>query len=126
MSGFDDLILEAMPFLASEHIQGTSGADWEWIYDLTDNSAAAVDMTSGFTGICKIRTAQSGGSDVATPTVTFPAAGRIKCAVPNATTESIAAGVYYHELEVTRTSDGKKIKVVGAGRGVFEVLDEVM
>lgn len=124
MAGFDDLIPGAMPYLATESIEATAGADWEWGYVLKDASGALVDMTTGYTAICQIRS--SSGTLIETPTVTFPAAGQVVCTVANADTEGITAGRYLHELEITRTSGGKKIKVVGGRKSTFTVLAEVL
>lgn len=123
MAGFDDLIPEAMPYLATEAIEATKGADWEWGYVLNDNDGTPVNMTSGYTGLCQIR--DDAGVLVLTPTVTFPVAGQVVCRVTNATTETATAGKHKHELEITRTSDGKKIKAVGGSRSTFTILAEV-
>lgn len=124
MSGFDDLIPAAMPYLATEDIQGSAGSTWEWSYDLQDNGSVAVDLTTGFTGVCEIRT-KPGAPVLIAPTVSFPAAGKVKVTATAAQTASLKPGIYRHEVEVTRTSDGKKVKLVGAGAAKFEVLGEV-
>jgi hypothetical protein len=124
LSGFADLIADALPYLAVEHIEATQGATWEWAYLLTDHSDANVDMTSGYTGACSIRV-KGGGTDVVSVAVTFPTSGQVKCAVTPANSAAVAAGTYYHELTLTRTSDGAVVKAVGGGDSKFAVKKKV-
>lgn len=124
MSGFADVIADAMPYLAVEHIQATQGATWEWTYLVTDHDGANVDMTTGYTGTCSIRT-KDGGTDVVTPAVTFPSSGQVKCKVLPAASAAVASGTYYHELTLTRTSDGAVVKAVGGQDSKFLVKKKV-
>lgn len=124
MAGFSDLIPAAMPYLATEKLAGVTGATWQWSYDVTDDAGDAVNMTTGFTGVCQIR--KPDGTLIVAPAVTFPSAGLVTCTVTAANTTSLTAGHYYHELEITRTSDSVVIKVVGGGRATFDVYHEVV
>lgn len=123
MAGFEDLIPASMPYMAREQLAGSTGSDWEWSYEVLDNSGNAVDFT-GCTAVCEIRD-KLGGTVVLAPAVTFPAAGQVKVTATNAQTAALAAGFYVHEVEVTRTSDGKKVKLVGAGDSQFTVKGQV-
>lgn len=77
-------------------------------------------MTTGYTGALSIRT-KDGGGDVVTVAVTFPSAGQVKCAVTPANSANVAADLYYHELTLTRSSDGAVVKAVGGGDSKFKV-----
>ncbi|HET6909048.1 MAG TPA: hypothetical protein VFH54_06900 [Mycobacteriales bacterium] len=120
--GFDDLVAEAMPFLATEELSGTAGASWEWSYELTDNDGALVDFT-GCTGTCTLATA-AGATPVLTPTVTFPSPGVVKVTATPTQTAAVTPGRYLHEVELVNAAS-RKIKVVGAGGGRFVVKQEV-
>ncbi len=124
MAGFDDLIEGFMPYGAREQISGAAGSDWEWSYTIQDNAGNNVDMTTGYTGLCQLRR-KVGDTVALTPTVTFPAAGQVKVTATKTQTAALAAGFYLHEVEVTRTSDGKTVKLVGAGDAQFTVKAEV-
>lgn len=124
MAGFDDLIADALPYLAREEITATQGTTWEWSYSVTDHDDAAVNMTTGFTGSCSIR--EVGGTvDLVTVTVTFPVSGQIKCKALPTSTDDIAPGNYFHELTIVRTSDSAKIIAVGGGDSQFSVKRKV-
>lgn len=124
MAGFDDLIPAAMPYLAVEFISGAAGSTWQWDYAVEDDDENPVDLTTGYTGVCELR-ATLGGAVAIAPTVSFPSVGTIRVSADAATTAAVAAGRYYHEVEVTRTSDSAVIKVVGGGDGRFVVKGEV-
>lgn len=126
MSGFNDVIDQALPYLARERIEATSGTTWSWGYLIADNDGALVDMTSGYTGTLSIRTASDGsGSEVIAPTVTFPSAGQVKCTAAPTATGALTPGSYFHELTITRTSDSAKVVVVGAGDSKFRIKKKV-
>lgn len=126
MSGFSDVIDQALPYLARERIEATTGTTWSWGYLIYDNDGALVDMTSGFTGTLSVRTKKDGtGTEVIAATVTFPSSGQVKCTATAAATAAVSPGDYYHELTVTRSSDSAKIVVVGAGDSKFEVKKKV-
>lgn len=114
MAGFEDLIAEAMPYLAREEMEATQDTTWRWGYIVTDFDKALVDLTVGFTGSCAIRV-KNGDTDAVTMTVTFPVAGQILCAADPPDNDEVPVGVYFHEVTVTRDSDGAQIVVVGSG-----------
>lgn len=118
MSGFDDLIPEAMPYMGTEEILATCGTSWLWEYELSDNTGALVNLTTGYTATAKICPPDSTTS-VVSVTVTFPTSGVVRCSVTAANSASVDPGVYYHEVTVTRTSDSSKIILVGAGDATF-------
>jgi len=123
MSGFDDLIPAAMPFLASEVIEATNGTSWEVEYLVFDDDDALVNMTVGFTGSASIRS--TGGGEVLAPTLTFPSAGVVRFAATPAQSAAVAEGSYGHEVTITRSSDSAKIIIVGGGGGRFIVRGKV-
>lgn len=120
MAGFDDLIPACDPYMQFDDLDKVAGNDWEWEYFVTDDGGDAIPWTTGYTGLCKIKNAD--GSTVVTPAVTFPAAGKLKLTVDNATTESLTAGQRLWEVEVARAGDGKKLPLVG---GYFRIRKEV-
>lgn len=122
MAGFDDLVAEAMPYMAVEHIMGARGSSWEWSYELRDTAGALVDWT-GVTGVCELRSAIGGGVVLA-PTVALPSAGIIKITATPTQTGGVTAGTYLHEVELTNAA-GRKVKVVGSGDSRFIVKAEV-
>lgn len=124
MTGFDDLILDALPYLAVEEISAAQGTTWRWGYSVTDHAGNDVDLTSGFTGSCSIRE-KGGVSDVVAVTVTFPVTGQILCAIAPTLSDDVARGTYYHELKIIRASDSAQILAVGAGDSVFLVKKRV-
>lgn len=119
MSGYDDLIPAAMPYLAIEHIAATAGTDWQWDYLLLDDAGDPVDVGTGFTRTMKLVTAD--GAVVYEPTVTQVSTGLVRCTLAHADSEGDPGTRYLHELAITRTSDDKRIVVVGAGDSVFVV-----
>lgn len=124
MAGFDDVIAQALPYLAVETLQATQDTTWQWGYLITDNDGALVDLTSGFTATLSVRP-KGGGTEVVAATVTFPTAGEVLCTVTPATSVGVAVGNYEHELTITRTSDGAQVIAVGAGHSTFQVLRKV-
>lgn len=125
MAGFDDIILEAQPYMATWPVEVTVGADWEILLgEFQDGSGTPIAWTAGYTGLCKVKN-KPGGDTLATPAITFPSAGYVKATVANAATENVLPGEWTWEVEVTRTSDGKKAKLIGGGRSSFTVLAEV-
>lgn len=122
MSGFDDLVTEAMPYLATEHITAAKGSSWEWSYKLTDATGTAVDFT-GCTGVCELRPT-IGGAVALAPTVTFAAGGYVKITATPTQTAALVAGRYLLELELANAA-GRKVKVVGAGDAFVTVKPEV-
>lgn len=124
MTGFADVITQALPYLATEVIQAVQGTTWEWYYNVTDNDGAQVNMTTGYTGTLSVRP-QGGGTEVVAAAVTFPSTGVVRCFAAPATTASVAPGTYVHELTITRTSDSAKVVAVGAGVSTFQVLAKV-
>lgn len=119
MAGFDDLIPEAMPYLAIEEISGTGGTDWQWDYQITDKSGNLVDFATGFTFAMKL--VNRAGVTVYSPTVAQVLTGVLRCTLAASATAADPGTKYLHELTITRTSDGKKIVVVGAGDSEFTV-----
>lgn len=122
MAGFDDLIAAAMPYLATEYITGSAGSDWEWDYEFEDDDGNLVTINSGFTFTAKLHS-RSGGTYtvVYTATTSTPTATVLRCTMAAATTTADPGAMYYHEVRITRTSDGKKILAVGAGDSKFIV-----
>ncbi|MGZ4518935.1 MAG: hypothetical protein ACXVXW_00765 [Mycobacteriaceae bacterium] len=119
MAGFDDLIPAAMPYLATEHIPATAGASWQWDYELLDDADTPIDISSGFTFSVAITT--KSGATVCTPTTSTPSTGVLRCAVTPVVSATVPEDVYYHEVKITRTSDGAKVIAVGAGDAKFIV-----
>ena len=120
--GFDDLVAEAMPYMATEELSGAQGSSWEWSYELTDTAGTLVDFT-GCTGVCEIR-ATIGGAVTLAPTVSFPSAGIVKVTATPTQTAAVAKGRYYHEVELTNAAS-RKVKVVGGGDSHITVKPEV-
>lgn len=124
MASFDDLILTTQPIAVAPE-EAVIGTDWEHLKgQFVDSAGTAIAWTSGYTGLCKIKD-KAGGTTIATPTVSFPSAGYVKTTLANATTETIAPGEYQWEVEVTRTSDGKRVKLWGAEMSTYTVRNEV-
>lgn len=124
MAGFDDLIPAAMPYMATEKLTATAGTDWQWDYRLLDDAGDPVDVGTGFTRTMKL-VDQTDGTVVYTPTVTQVSTGLVRCTLDATTTASDPGSKYDHELTITRTSDSKKIIVVGAGDAEFVVKKKV-
>ena len=122
MAGFDDLIPAAMPYLAREELDASTGSSWEWEYLIDDNAGDPVDFT-GITGVCEIHAKGDSGVLIA-PTVTLTT-GKVTVTATAAQTTGLAAGQYRHEVELTRTSDSAVVKVVGSGDSVFNIKGEV-
>lgn len=123
MAGFDDLIPAAMPYLATETIRGTAGSDWQWDYEFEDDAGNLITINTGYTATAKLHSRNSSGvyTVVYTATVTFPTATSMRCSIAAATTTADTGNKYFHEVTLTRTSDSKKITVVGAGDSTFLV-----
>ena len=80
MSGTDDLVAAAMPYLATERIDAVAGMSWEWWYDtILDDAGTLVDWTS-CTGTCTLY--DGSGASLLVCTVTFPAAGSSRSQPP--------------------------------------------
>lgn len=124
MAGFDDLIPNAMPYLATEELVGTAGTSWQWDYPLVDNLGNPVDLTTGFAGTAVICAAGSTTS-VVTVSLTFATGGVVRCTVTPSASAAVPPGAYFHEVTITRTSDSRKIIVVGAGDSKFIVKRKV-
>lgn len=118
MAGFDDLVPECMPYAMTETLAATAGSSWEWTYELKDGTGVLVAVT-GLTGVCNLRATQ-GGTIGVSPTVTFPSAGVVQCAVTPSASAAVAPGVYFHEVEVTNAA-ARKIMIVGGGDSRFTV-----
>lgn len=123
MAGFDDLIPAAMPYMATEHITATGGTDWQWDYLLKDDNGDPVDVGTGFTRTIKL--VDSGGSVIYTPTAAQASTGLVRCTLAAATSAGDVGTTYFHELTIIRTSDSKKIIIVGAGDSTFVVKKKV-
>lgn len=120
MAGFDDLIPEAMPYLATEERAATAGTAWRWEYELRDSVGTLIDLSTGYTataGICL----ENSTTSVVTIAVTFPSTGVVRCSVTAANSAVVTPGIYYSEVTVTRTSDSAKVILVGAGDAKFIV-----
>lgn len=112
MAGFDDLPLQAQPALYGGGCEAevTEGATWEHrFYDIRDNSGNLVDMSSGFTGTCKI---YEGSTEVISPTVTlgngeFTVSGTSANTADKAGTK--ARRPCRWTLYITRNSDSKRV-----------------
>ena len=120
--GFDDLVAEAMPHLATEEISGAAGASWEWSYVLTDAADAPVDLTS-VTGEFKMAKTL-GGTSAVSATVTCSADGVVKVTATPSATSTVAPGTYFHEVVLTNAA-GRKVYVVGGGESRFIVKGDV-
>jgi hypothetical protein len=122
MSGYDDLVPEAMPCLVFEEISGSIGSSWEWGYYATDANGNPIDW-AGVTGVCQLRRS-IGGAVVIAPTVSFPGPGYIKVTAPPSETAAVTKGVCLLEVELTNAA-GRVVKVSGAGKSHFTIEAEV-
>jgi hypothetical protein len=122
MTWFDDLIEDAMPYLATEELSATQGVSWQWTYTVDDASA---DLGASYTATAVIKKAVTDVSSVVTVSTTFPAVNQVRCTVTPANAASVPAGRYLHEVEISRTSDGRCLKVVGGGDSQFIVKPQV-
>lgn len=123
MAGFDDVVLAALPYLATEQIPLTRGTSWWWEYELRDNNGDLVDLATGYTITAVIATAA--GQVVTSPVISFPATGVIRCTVDPDVATTIQAGTYYHEISIVRDSDSAQVIVVGAGDATITVRKRV-
>lgn len=119
MAGFDDLIPAAMPYMATETLTATAGTDWQWDYQFLDDAKDPVDLGTGFTRTMKL--VDANGTPVYTPTVTQVSTGLLRCTHAASASASDQGTTYFHELTIVRTSDSKKLIVVGAGDSTFIV-----
>lgn len=53
MTGFTDLVAQAQPALAVVHARATEGRSWRFVFEVTDDTDTAVDL-SGVTGTCTV------------------------------------------------------------------------
>ena len=126
MAGFDDLVAQAMPYLATEDMSAVAGMSWEWWYDgLNDNDGVPVDW-AGVTGTCEI---WRDDTLLVSPTVAFPNPGSIKVTVSPSQTGPLApAGggdvAARHEVELVNGA-GRRVTVVGAGGTRFVIQAQV-
>lgn len=111
MSWFDDRIEDAMPYLVVEELRATAGASWQWSYTFPD---AGADLGVAYEATCRVGATRTGSTSVVPVTVTFPTTSRVLCVVDNDDT-SVPAARYFHEVEIKRTSDGRRLKIVGGG-----------
>ncbi|MBB3041236.1 hypothetical protein [Nocardioides soli] len=120
MAGFDDLIAAGLPYLATEYITATAGTSWTIGYDLEDDAGAPVDLTAGFTATWNVYD-KAGAAKLSTGlTVSRTATGVVVTATA-AASAGLAAGAYFHELQIVRPSDLATLVVVGAGDSQFVV-----
>lgn len=120
MAGFDDLVFAALPYLATEELEATAGTTWLVPYYPVDDTNAAVNLSTGFT--CTMKIFDIDGAEVLTGTASFPAADHVLFTFAASATLAVAPGKYFQEVTVTRTSDSKKIIVVGARKSQVTVL----
>lgn len=123
MAGFDDLIPACMPYMATDEVDGTAGADWQWEYTVDDNAGDPIPWTTGYTGTCKIKNAR--GDTIASPDVSFPASGIVRCVLGHVDTATLPKGKYLWELKVTRTSGGAPVVLIGGGDSHFTIKPSV-
>jgi len=123
MSGTDDLVAAAMPYLATQSLHGTAGMDWIWFYDdIRDDDDALVDWT-GCTGTAKLY--DSFAVLRLTCTVTFPADGQVKVTAADTDTGPLlSAGKDPEntnlEVEIV-TATGLKFLIVGARKATLTI-----
>jgi hypothetical protein len=120
VAGFDDLVYAALPYLNTEEIDGTAGTTWLCPYYPYDDNKAPVDLSTGFT--CTMKLYNAAGTEIIAGTASFPASDHVLFTFAASATLAVPPGKYFHEVTVTRTSDSKKIIVVGARKSEFTVL----
>lgn len=125
MSGFADLIPDAMPALfgAGCNTAGTEGRSWRWSFAVLDNSGAAIDLSTGYTFDCRILTGVD-GTAVVTPTVTG-GVGTLTITAPPSGTAGKAAGQSRRQcrwtLTITETSSSSQVQVWGPTNSRFTI-----
>ena len=88
------------------------GTDWSAEIVVEDAAATVADLT-GYTGAGQIRKAYTSTTAVSfTVTVTNALKGILTIALSNAQTNAMKAGRYVYDIEITRTSDTTKTRVV--------------
>lgn len=123
MTWFDDLVEDAMPYLAEEHLSGTAGASWQWTYAFDDDDA---DLASpAYVATCVIKKAVTDSASVVTVSCTFPTVKQLRCTVTPSDTAALTAGDYLLEVEIKRPSDNRCLKVVGGGDSFLTIKPEV-
>lgn len=113
MSGFDDLVPAAMPYLATETIYATAGTSWKIPYDLVDDAGNPVDISTGFTATWNLYD-DAGAPKLSTGLTVSKTSTGVLVTTTAAASAALAPGTYFHELVVVRTSDTATVMVVGA------------
>lgn len=108
MAGFADLVKYAQPALwgGGFAVEATEGRDWEWnVVDITDDTGAAIDLSTGVTTSCQIWDAETGAL-LTTLAFAGTALGTFKLTKAAASTGNLAASQSLRRcvwsLEVTK------------------------
>lgn len=125
MAGFDDIVAEAMPYMARELLTATAGASWDVPYEVRDSTNTLVTWPTGSSVMAAMYPTKSGSAATLTFTATLPGPGLVRFTATPAQTEPLTPGVYYHEVEVTEGGTGRKVKLVGSGDSRILVKAEV-
>ena len=88
------------------------GSDFSAEVVVEDSSGDVANLT-GYTGAGQIRKTYSSSTAVAfVVTVTNASAGLLTLTLTNAVTNAMKAGRYVYDVEITKTSNGEKTRVV--------------
>ena len=99
-----------MPVLSNLSID--QGSDFSAEVVVEDSSGDVANLT-GYTGAGQIRKTYSSSTAVAfVVTVTNASAGLLTLTLTNAVTNAMKAGRYVYDVEITKTSNGEKTRVV--------------
>lgn len=87
------------------------GASFETTIDVTDEDGTVVNLT-GYTGAAQMRKHYTSSAQTAFTVAISSAAGQVTLSMNSATTNSISAGRYVYDLELTETATSTVTRLV--------------
>lgn len=97
------------------------GTDFETTVTMTDDDDLIIDLT-GYTGQAQMRKHFTSSNSYSFGVAINGIAGEVTLSMNSATTNTITAGRYMYDCEVTQTSTGKKSRIV---EGIVTVTPQV-
>lgn len=97
------------------------GTDFETTVTMTDDDDDIIDLT-GYTGQAQMRKHYTSSNSYSFGVTINGLAGEVTLSMNSATTNTLTAGRYVYDCEITQTSSGKKSRIV---EGIVTVTPQV-